>query len=199
MAPSNSNREAAMRHEPLVLTLAVLLSPLSLRGQGVESPLPDPGTAAGPLAARLAPGAHIRMRGDSVDELGRPTGREMLTFGLLGAHLFRSDAEGTVLFADGDSLVFADRKRGGVISLEWERLESVELYRGRDVGRGALEGAAWGAVGGLVMWGVMEVVFSGDFWDVDGAMIMATSTGAGVIGGAMSLGDRWEPVHPLRP
>lgn len=187
-----------MRHEPLVLTVALVLTAAPLRSQEAGSRAPEPHPAPASVDTTLAPGVRIRMKGDAVDDLGRPTGREILTFGVAGAFLFHGDAEGTVLFADGDSLVFADRKRGGVISLEWERLESVELYRGRDVGRGALEGAAWGAVGGLVMWGVMEVVFSGDFWDVDGAMIMATSTGAGVIGGAMSLGDRWEPVHPPR-
>lgn len=186
-----------MRYEPLVLAVALVLTAVPLRAQEAGSRAAEPHPSPASVDTTLAPGARIRMKGDAVDDLGRPTGREILTFGL-GAYLFHGDAEGTVLFADGDSLVFSDRKRGDVISLDWERLESIEVHRGRDIARGALEGAAWGAVGGLGMWGFMEVVFSGDSWDVDGAMIMATFTGLGVIGGAVGRGDRWEPVHPPR-
>lgn len=184
-----------MRHAPLLLVSALLLPMAALGGQEVEAPSPDPDSLSGSFARALAPGTHIRMRGDAVEELGRPTGREMLIYGILGAHLMKKDAEGTVLFADRDSLVFSDRKRGGVISLDWDRLDAVDVYRGRDVGRGALEGAAWGAVAGVLTWGLMEMIFSGEFWDVDGGVIVGASVAGGAIGGALSLGDRWERVR----
>lgn len=182
----------------LILIAVLALAAPPLGGQEAAAPGPHPDSLAALDGTPLAPGARIRMRGAAVDELARPTGRDILVDGLAGAYLFRNAAEGAVLFADRDSLVFTDLKRGGVISLEWDRLDSIEVYRGRSVGRGALEGALLGVLSGAVTWGIMEIVFSGDLWDVDGAMIMAASTAGGTLGGALSRGDRWEPVRPPR-
>lgn len=188
-----------LRTLPLfAIALSVGATPLA--GQQTPTPLrpPESRPALSPAPPDLSAGSRIRMHGEAVDHLGRPTGGDFWRYGLVGAYVYRGQAEGTVLRADADSLVFTDLKRGGVVALDWDRLETVEVFTGRDAGRGALEGGLWGLLAGAAMWGAMEAIFPDDQWHVDGGLTLAASVATGVVGGALTLGERWETVFPER-
>lgn len=183
--------------------LAIALSAGAAPLAGQQTPVPlrpsEAWPAPAPVRPDLAAGSRIRIRGEAVDHLGRPTGGDFWRYGLIGAYVYRGRAEGTVLLADPDSLVFTDLKRGGVVALDWDRLDAVEVFTGRDPARGALEGGIWGLLAGVAVWGAMEAIYSDDRWYVDGGSILALSVASGAVGGALTLGERWEAVYPEPP
>ncbi len=146
----------------------------------------------------LRPSDRIRVRGPSVEHLGRPTLGHTLRSGL-GAWIGpgRVRPGGVVVRLDADTLVFTDLNRGRLVAVSWEELERVEVHRGRDPLRGALEGGLFGAVAGAVWWGVMDALWDDSVFDT-GGFRMAVPVGAalGALTGAVAWGDVWERVRP---
>lgn len=111
---------------------------------------------------------------------------------------------GTVFFTEGDTL-FLDRKNrpGAVIPLG--AVESIEVSRGKDHWRGALQGAGVGAAVGGVAFAVGAVSSGG--WSCDyclygsslvtGFVVGAVYVGvpSGLIGGLVGA-ERWERIAP---
>lgn len=111
---------------------------------------------------------------------------------------------GTVFFAEGDTL-FLDRKHRPGAVIPMSAVESIEISRGRDHWRGALQGAGIGAAVGGVAFGVAAVSSGG--WSCDyclygnslvtGFIIGAVYVGvpSGLIGGLVGA-ERWERIAP---
>ena len=171
--------------------LALILAALSSATPVAAQP------ADGPALAALTEGTRIRASGPAVRDAIGPSVGEVLRRGLMSL-VVRPPAEGLVVEATPLTLRFAADRGGSPIELPWTGIDRVDVYRGRSVPLGTLQGAGAGALTGLAMWGVIELIFlAADNPVVDEPeVVLGIATAAGALLGAATLGDRWERVHP---
>src|SRR5690606_4801648 len=166
----------------LLLALAAGLAPAAARAQ---EPVPE-------VLSELPEGQRIRTNGPAVREAVPLSVGDVLRGGLMTL-LVRPPVEGVVVAAEPEALRFTG---GGseVVRVPWSGVDWVEAHRGRSPGIGTIQGAAIGALAGLTMWGVIELIFmAADNPVVDEpGIIIGTTAGAGALLGAATLGHRWE-------
>jgi hypothetical protein len=170
----------------LLACFALVIAP-----SGVESQSPGAGTLA-----ELPQGTRIRATGPAVRAVVKPTVGEVLQRGLASL-VVRPPAEGLVVDATATSLSFVESRRDQLVDVAWSGIDFVDVHQGRSPGLGALQGAGLGALTGLAMWGVIELLFLAADNPVveEPGVIIGIGAGAGVIVGAATLGDRWERVY----
>jgi hypothetical protein len=178
-----------LRHALLALVT------LSLSVAAVEAQ--SPGSAA---LSELVEGARIRANGPGVRDVVRPSLRDVLQRGLASL-VIRPAAGGVVVSATPESLRFAESQRSQLFDVPWSGIDYVDVHRGRSVAVGTLQGAGMGALTGVAMWGLIELLFlAADNPVVDDPWaVIGISAGAGGLYGAAAMGDRWDRVYPGRP
>ena len=147
--------------------------------------------------SRLEEGVRIRTTGPAVrDQVGLSV-QDVLRGGLLTL-LVRPPSVGVVVEATPGSLRYAESRRDRLIDAPWSGIDHVDVYAGRSVGKGMLQGAGLGALTGLAAWGLVELVF----FAADNPVVerpealVGIMAGTGVLVGAATMGDRWDRVHP---
>jgi hypothetical protein len=170
----------------MALTLA---APLSAQ---VSTQVPDASTLS-----RLEEGVRIRTTGPAVrDQVGLSV-QDVLRGGLLTL-LVRPPSVGIVVEATPGSLRYAESRRDRLIDASWDGIDHVDVYAGRSIGKGMLQGAGMGALTGLAAWGLVELIFLA----ADNPVVerpeafVGIMAGAGGLVGAATMGDRWDRVHP---
>lgn len=180
------------KHALLARLALLALLPLLPVGGSLHAQAPDRATLA-----ELPEGVRIRANGPAVrDQVGLSVG-DVLRGGL-GTILIRPPSVGLVVDATPASLRFVESRRDRLVEVPWSGVDFVDLYDGRSVPKGLLHGAGLGAVSGLALWGLVELVFAAadnPVVDEPEAWIGVTAA-AGALYGAAALGDRWNRIHP---
>jgi hypothetical protein len=172
------------------------LATLSLSAAAVVE-AQSPGSAA---LSELDEGVRIRANGPGVRDVVRPSVRDVLQGGLVSL-VIRPAAGGVVVSATPESLRFAESQRSQLFDVPWSGIDYVDVHRGRSVPVGTLQGAGLGALTGVVMWGLIELIFMAADNPVveEPGVLIGISAAAGGLYGAAALGDRWDRVYPGRP
>lgn len=179
-----------LRPTPVALVLAVVAAGSPCSTLLAQSPTDT-------TLSALVEGARIRTNGPAIrDEVGLSVG-DVLERGLMSI-LVRPPAEGVVVEATPGSLRFAESERTRLIEVPWSGVDYVDVYEGRSAGLGFLQGAGGGALGGLAIWGLIELLWIAADNPVvdDPEYLIGISAGAGALLGAATLGDQWGRVYP---
>src|SRR5690606_278959 len=111
----------------------------------------------GTLAA-LTEGVRIRTNGPAVRDAVGLSVRDVLQGGIMSIFI-RPPAEGIVMDASPASFRFAAARGPRLIDVPWSGVDSVDVHQGPPAGVGAVQGAGLGALTGLAMWGLVELIF----------------------------------------
>jgi hypothetical protein len=175
-------------------TVRVALALLALAVPSVQAQAPDAATLEA-LPARQ----RMRANGPAIRDAVGLSVSDVL-FGGLGRLFVRPPAEGVVVEATPQSLRFSPSGRSQPVTAPWAQVDYVDTYRGRSVPIGTFQGAAAGALTGLVGWGVIELIFLAADNPVveEPEIVIGIGALAGALLGAATLGERWERVYPPR-
>jgi len=174
---------------PILLALLSLAPPLVA---SLEAQSPDAATLS-----ELPEGLRVRTNGPGVRDVIRPSLGDVLQGGLMTL-LIRPAADGVVVAATPDALRFAPSRRGELVAVPWSGIDYVDAHGGRSVPLGMLQGTGYGALMGLVSWGLIELIFMAADNPVvdDPEAVIGIGAAAGALVGAATLGDRWSRVYP---